>query len=61
MGTPKDGWAGSMNRWLSPAEACPNAFGGWFEHIRGFEKLARDSNGPDGQRVLIVESGQAWA
>ena len=38
-GTPKDGWDGSMRRFCAPADETPNAFGGWFEHVRAFEAV----------------------
>ena len=54
MGTPKDGWDGSMNRFLAPADETPNAFGGWFEHVRAFEELATRL-GPERCCVLEYE------
>ena len=39
MGTPKDGWDGSMNRFLASNERTPNAFGSWFAHVAEFEAL----------------------
>ena len=29
MGTPADGWDGSMRRFCAPADETPNAFGPW--------------------------------
>jgi hypothetical protein len=52
MGTPKDGWDGSMDRFCAAADATPNAFGGWFEHVAAFEALAA-ALGP--ARALVVE------
>ena len=52
MGTPKDGWDGSMNRFLAPAHETPNAFGGWFEHVRAFEGVVARL-GPE--RALVIE------
>eukprot|EP00930_Biecheleria_cincta_P032650 TRINITY_DN22642_c0_g1_i1.p1 TRINITY_DN22642_c0_g1~~TRINITY_DN22642_c0_g1_i1.p1 ORF type:complete len:304 (+),score=62.25 TRINITY_DN22642_c0_g1_i1:72-983(+) len=52
MGTPADGWDGSMNRFLASAAETPNAFGDWFEHVLGFEELIRRL-GP--QRACYVE------
>lgn len=52
MGTPKDGWDGSMDRFLAPAAETPNAFGGWFEHVLAFEGLV-ERLGPG--RACIVE------
>eukprot|EP00802_Teleaulax_amphioxeia_P019101 Tamp_19322.p1 GENE.Tamp_19322~~Tamp_19322.p1 ORF type:complete len:341 (-),score=75.24 Tamp_19322:245-1183(-) len=52
LGTPKDGWDGSMNRFLASAERTPNAFGGWFEHVAEFEALV-DRLGPE--RAVIIE------
>ena len=52
MGTPKDGWNGSMNRFLAPAERTPNAFGGWFEHVADYEALVA-ALGP--KRALLIE------
>jgi len=52
MGVPKDGWDGSMNRFLAPAEETPNAFGGWFEHVRAFEELVTRL-GPE--RACVIE------
>lgn len=52
MGTPKDGWDGSMNRFLASAAETPNAFGGWFEHVRAFELLVQ-SLGPE--RACVIE------
>jgi len=51
MGTPKDGWSGSMDRFTAPALETPNAFGGWFEHVRSFELLARQL----GSRACVLE------
>ena len=52
MGTPKDGWDGSMNRFLAPAHETPNAFGGWFEHVQQFEQLVTRL-GPE--RACLIE------
>ena len=52
MGTPKDGWDGSMDRFCAAADATPNAFGGWFEHVAAFEALAA-ALGP--ARALVIE------
>ena len=52
MGTPKDGWDGSMNRFLASAEETPNAFGGWFEHVKSFEALIHEL-GPT--RACLIE------
>ena len=52
MGEPKDGWAGSMERFLAPATRTPNAFGGWPEHVAGFEALVA-ALGPE--RAVLVE------
>ena len=41
-----------MNRFLAPADETPNAFGGWFEHVRSFEALVR-SLGPG--RACVIE------
>jgi hypothetical protein len=51
-GTPKDGWGGSMNRFLTPAERTPNAFGGWIEHVAEYEALV-GALGP--KRALLIE------
>ena len=52
MGEPKDGWDGSMQRFLAPAARTPNAFGGWPEHVTGFEQLVAKL-GPE--RAVLVE------
>jgi hypothetical protein len=52
MGTPADGWSGSMDRFTASPEATPNAFGGWYEHVRAFERLA-SRIGP--ARALVIE------
>ncbi len=55
MGTPKDGWSGSMDRFVAPADVTPNAFGGWPEHVAAFERLARRL-GPERACVLEYEA-----
>ena len=30
-----------MNRFCAAADQTPNAFGGWFEHVREFEEVRR--------------------
>ena len=52
MGTPADGWDGSMNRFLAPADETPNAFGGWFEHVASAEQRVAEL-GPE--RGCLVE------
>lgn len=52
MGTPADGWDGSMNRFLASAAETPNAFGDWFEHVLAFEELVCNL-GP--QSACLVE------
>ena len=52
MGTPKDGWDGSMRRFLAPDAETPNAFGGWFEHVATFEEEVR-ALGP--KRACLIE------
>ena len=51
MGTPADGWDGSMRRFCAPADETPNAFGAWPEHVRAFEQLAARLQA----RAVIVE------
>ena len=52
MGQPRDGWDGSMNRFLASNEDTPNAFGGWFEHVLAFEQMTRRL-GPT--RACVIE------
>ena len=52
MGVPKDGWDGSMNRFLASGHETPNAFGGWFEHVLAFEQLVARL-GPE--RAIVIE------
>ena len=49
MGTPADGWDGSMRR-FGAADETPNAFGAWPEHVRAFEQLAAPQT-----RAVVVE------
>ena len=51
MGEPADGWAGSVNRFVAAEADTPNAFGGWWEHVRDFEQLMAQLP----SRALIVE------
>ena len=44
-----------MRRFCAPADETPNAFGGWFEHVRAFEAVVA-ALGP--KRACVIEYEQ---